>query len=317
MQYLEFEKPLLQLNKQINDLRALNKNKDVNITKEIKELEEKSNNLSKKIYSNLSDWEIIQISRHPDRPYSLDFINTIFNDFQELHGDRVFGDDHAIVSGLAKINSLPVMIIAQQKGRSLKERLYRNFAMPHPEGYRKALRLMKLAEKFQLPIITFIDTPGAYPGIQAEERGQSQAIALNLRTMADLEVPIINVVIGEGCSGGALGIGIGDKITMMEYSYYATISPEGCASILWKDATKAALATETMNITAKKLLKYKIIDSIIQEPIGGAHKDIKAATLLVKDEIVSLLNELNQYKIKDLLENRYNKLTSYGEYNNN
>lgn len=309
---LEFEQPIFELQAKIEELKNIKNDSDINIESEIKRLEVKSEELTKKVFKNLSDWQIIQLARHPQRPYTLDYINRVFTDFQELHGDRSFADDKAIVGGLARLNGEAVMVIGQQKGRDTKEKISRNFGMPHPEGYRKALRLMRLAEKFNLPIITFIDTPGAYAGVGAEERGQSEAIAKNLQVMSRLKVPVICVIIGEGCSGGALGIGVGDKVLMLQYAYFATISPEGCASILWKSAEKAPEAAEIMQITANRLYKYGLIDEIIKEPLGGAHRDTALMASILKKSLAENLVKLKAYKLDDLLEERLKKLFSYG-----
>ena len=314
MEYLDFEKPVADLNNKIEALKNIEGNDAVEISNEIKNLELKSNKLLKNIFNNLTDWQIIKLARHPNRPYSLDYIKMIFDEFEELHGDRSFADDSAVIGGLAKLDGKPVMVIGQQKGRTTKEKLERNFGMMHPEGYRKALRLMKLAEKFGIPIITLIDTPGAYPGVQAEERGQSEAIAVNLREMSQITVPIVCVVIGEGCSGGAVGIGVGDRFLMMEYSYFATISPEGCASILWKTADKAADAAEIMGITARKLFEMGVIDEIIKEPFGGAHRDYVEAANIIKSSIAHELNSLCEFDVQEMLDKRYKKITSYGQY---
>ncbi len=314
MDYLDFEKPVAELNAKIEALRGVENTEAAEIHDEISNLEKKSEKLLKSIFSNLTDWQIIQLARHPQRPYSMDYIPLVFEDFEELHGDRAFSDDKAIIGGLAKLGDQPVMVIAQQKGRTTKEKLKHNFGMMHPEGYRKALRLMKLAEKFGVPIVTFIDTPGAYPGVQAEERGQSEAIAVNLREMSQFNVPIICVVIGEGCSGGAVGIGVGDRFVMMEYSYFATISPEGCASILWKTADKASDAAEIMGITASRLSKLGVVDGVIKEPFGGAHRDSVAAAASIKDYIAKALTELQAESAEERLEKRYEKLTSYGDF---
>jgi acetyl-CoA carboxylase carboxyl transferase subunit alpha len=314
MQFLDFEQPIVELEKQIEALRLSAASEHLNFDKEIAKLEGKVKALSKDIFKNLSDWQMIQLARHPERPYSLDYIEHAFTDFDELHGDRNFGDDAAIVGGLARLEDQPVMVIGQQKGRTTKEKLFRNFGMPHPEGYRKALRLMKLAEQFNIPVITLIDTPGAYPGVNAEARGQSEAIARNLREMSVLTVPIVCVVIGEGCSGGALGIGVGDVFMMQEYSYFATISPEGCASILWKSAEFAPKAAEIMGITAKKLTALKMIDQMIKEPLGGAHRDHVEAAHLLKTAVLVELKKLQQLPVEKLLEQRYEKLMSYGRF---
>ncbi len=313
MEFLEFEKPIAELEAKIEALaNASNHTKE--IQDEISKLQSKTNDLMKKIYSSLTDWQIIQLARHPQRPYFLDFVHKIFDDFQELHGDRAFADDKAVIGGIARLNNKPVMVIGQEKGRKTKDRLRHNFGMMHPEGYRKALRLMKMAEKFGMPVITFIDTPGAYPGVKAEERGQSEAIARNLLEMAKLDVPVICVVIGEGCSGGALGIGVGDKLVMLEYSYFATISPEGCASILWKTAEKAADAAEIMGITANRLKSLNIVDEVIKEPLGGAHRDIEQAAQEIQKTIDRLLLELLEADNEKRKETRYQKLMSFGAF---
>lgn len=313
--YLEFEKPIILLEKKIKSLEKIsnqNKKFSLNIDKEIQSLKNKNIDLTQKIFARLGAWEIEQIARHPLRPHTLDYIQYIFTDFNELSGDRKYGDDKAIICGIARLKGIPLVIIGHQKGREIKEKIFRNFGMPTPEGYRKALRLMKIAEKFKIPLITFIDTPGAYPGIEAEERGQAESIAQNLKKMSCLKVPIICNVIGEGGSGGALAIGVGDKINMLEYSTYSVISPEGCASILWKDIKKAPLAAEAMNITANKLKKMKLIDTIIREPIGAAHRDPLKAAKYIKMQLISDLEELNKLNIKNLLKRRYYRLMNYG-----
>jgi acetyl-CoA carboxylase carboxyl transferase subunit alpha len=303
-----------ELEEKIKALKLVGNDTEINISEEIVRLEQKSRDLTAHIFKNLSSWQIVQLARHPKRPYTLDYIQYMVTDFDELHGDRNFGDDPAIVGGIARLDGMPVMVIGQQKGRTTKEKLYRNFGMPHPEGYRKALRLMKLAEQFDIPIITLIDTPGAYPGVNAEARGQSEAIARNLREMAALKVPVICVVIGEGCSGGAVGIGVGDTLMMQEYSYFATISPEGCASILWKSAEFAPKAADIMGITAKRLKKLKIIDQIIKEPLGGAHRDHVEAASHLKAALVQELKRLQKLPLADLLQIRYDKLMDFGVY---
>lgn len=312
MNFLEFERPIAELEAKIEELRLVGTDADINISEEINKLELKSKELTRSIFKSLKAWQVVQLARHPLRPYSLDYISKIFTDFDELHGDRLYADDKAIVGGLAKLNGNSVMIIGQQKGRDTKEKIIRNFGMPHPEGYRKALRLMQLAERFEIPIVTFIDTPGAYPGIGAEERGQSEAIAKNLKLISQIRVPIICVVIGEGCSGGALGIGVGDKVYMLQYSYYATISPEGCAAILWKGAEKAVEAAEVMNITADKLLKLKLIDEIILEPLGGAHRDPDKMAKDLKGVLVSILKQMEEISPEQLINRRYKRLISMG-----
>lgn len=312
LNFLEFEQPIAELEAKIEELRLVGTDAEINISEEIAKLEAKSRSLTKSVFRSLSAWQIVQLARHPHRPYALDYINNIFTDFDEMHGDRAFADDKAIIGGLAKLDDQPVMVIGQQKGRDTKEKIKRNFGMPHPEGYRKVLRLLRFAEKFNLPVITLIDTPGAYPGIGAESRGQSEAISRNLFEMSQLKVPIVCVVIGEGCSGGALGMGVGDVTLIMKYAYYATISPEGCASILWKNSEKAAEAAEVMCITPAKLLNLKLIDAIIAEPLGGAHRDPILAAKFVKNAIVKNLSNLMQLSKDKLLENRYNKLMSVG-----
>lgn len=310
--YLDFEQPIAELQVRIEELRLVGSDNDLNISDEIHKLEEKSSQLTQKIFSGLTDWQISQLSRHPQRPYTTDYIQHIFTDFDELHGDRHYADDKAIVGGLARIDGHPVMVIGHQKGRSVKEKVRRNFGMPKPEGYRKACRLMKLAERFNVPIMTFIDTPGAYPGIDAEERGQSEAIAYNLSVMSQLEVPIITTVIGEGGSGGALAIGVCDELLMLQYSTYAVISPEGCASILWRNSDRAADAAHAMGVTAERIHQLGLADKIIQEPLGGAHRDIAATTASVKDNLLGTLNTMQQLSTDELIERRYQRYMSYG-----
>ena len=311
--YLDFEQPLLELEAKINQLNN-SPEKTAKSDQAVIKLKKDYESLTAKVFSNLSDWQISQLARHPLRPYTLDYITNMFTSFHELHGDRMFGDDPAIISGIAKIEKYNFIFIGHQKGRDAKEKVKRNFGMPKPEGYRKALRIMKLAEKFNLPIITFIDTPGAYPGIDAESRNQSQAIAENLFVMSNLNVPIISIIIGEGGSGGALAIGVCDKLGMLENSIYSVISPEGCASILWKDSKKAEQAAEALCITASKLLEFKLIDIIIPEPLGGAHRDYSAMSSSLKMNIISLLDEVLNKNIKDLIDERKKKLGSYGDY---
>lgn len=311
-QYLDFEQPVAELEAKIEELRLVSTDAEVNISDEIARLEAKSRDLTKSIFKSLTAWQIVQLARHPLRPYTLDYVRQIFTEFDELHGDRRFADDLAMVCGLAKLADQPVMIIGEQKGRDTKEKVERNFGMPQPEGYRKALRFMELAEKFNVPIITFIDTPGAYPGIGAEARGQSEAIAKNLMVMSQLSVPIICVIIGEGCSGGALGIGVGDKTLMLEYSYYATISPEGCASILWKGAERAPEAAEIMCLTAQHHLKLGLIDEIVPEPLGSAYRDIALMSDTLKQALIKNLNFLRAESKAGLLEKRYQKLMAMG-----
>jgi acetyl-CoA carboxylase carboxyl transferase subunit alpha len=295
-------------------LRFVQDDSAVDIAEEIERLEKKSAQLTRDIYAKLSPWQISQVARHPQRPYTLDYLSLIFTDFEELHGDRAFADDHAIVGGLARFNGQPVMVIGHQKGRDTKEKIFRNFGMPRPEGYRKALRLMKLAEKFGLPVLTFIDTPGAYPGIDAEERGQSEAIGRNLYVMAELKVPVIVTIIGEGGSGGALAIAVGDILQMLQYSTYSVISPEGCASILWKSADKAADAAETMGITAQRLKTLGLVDRIINEPLGGAHRDHVAMAQTLKKALQDALTNLSALPTAELLAKRYERLMSYGRF---
>ena len=315
LQFLDFEQPIADLEAKIDSLTSLTEHEDqlgINLDEEIVRLREKSDELTKKIFSDLGAWQIAQLARHPRRPYTLDYIKAIFTDFDELAGDRAYADDAAIIGGLARIDGRSVMVIGHQKGRETKDKIYRNFGMPAPEGYRKALRLMELAERFNMPIITFVDTPGAYPGVGAEERGQAEAIAKNLRKMSTLSVPVIVTVIGEGGSGGALGIAVGDRINMLQYSTFSVISPEGCASILWKNADKASAAAEVMGITAERLHELKLIDNVIPEPLGGAHRDMPAMADAIKTQIVSDLNEIDQLDKEALVERRFERLMNYG-----
>lgn len=314
LKFLDFEQPIAELEAKIEELRRVGFDNEINISDELTKLEEKSRKLTDSIFSSLSAWQISQLARHPRRPYTLDYIDLVFEDFEELHGDRGFADDPAIVGGLARLDDRPVMVIGHQKGRDTKEKIRRNFGMPRPEGYRKALRLMQLAERFDLPILTFIDTPGAYPGIDAEERGQSEAIARNLFEMSTLRRPVICTVIGEGGSGGALAIGVGDRLLMLQYGIYSVISPEGCASILWKSADKAELAAEAMKITSDRLKDLGLIDEIIDEPLGGGHRDMEQCAKNFKAALNRHLNELDDIPIDDLLERRYERLMSYGEF---
>ena len=313
--FLAFEKPIIELNEKIAALIAFKQKghpSEIQLDEEIQLLKKKSLSLTKTIFSSLGAWEVVQLARHPLRPYTLDYIPLIFTEFQELAGDRAFADDKAMVGGLARLDGKPVMVIGQQKGRTTKEKVMRNFGMPSPEGYRKALRLMKMAERFHLPVIIFIDSAGAYPGVGAEERGQAEAIARNIIEMSRLKTPIICVITGEGCSGGALGIGVGDRINMLEYSTYAAISPEGCASILWKDAQKAQIAAEVMGMTAPRLKDLGIIDTIIPEPMGGAHRDYTLAAEHLKQQLLVDLAELTQLDIDTLLASRYQKIMDFG-----
>ena len=312
--YLEFEQPIADLLAHIEELKRLSadSNSGVDLTSELNQLEKKNLELTKKIFSSLSDWQISQLSRHPMRPYTLDYVQRIFTDFHELAGDRAFADDKAIVGGLARLNGRPVMVIGHQKGRDTKERTLRNFGMPRPEGYRKAMRLMKLAERFGMPVITFIDTPGAYPGVGAEERSQAGAIAESLKLMSDLTVPVVCTVIGEGGSGGALAIGVGDRVNMLEYSTYSVISPEGCASILWKSADKAPLAAEAMNITAHRIKDLGLIDNVVKEPLGGAHRNYDEMSENLKQRIETDLAELSGISADRIVEQRYSRLMKYG-----
>jgi len=312
MNFLEFERPIAEMEAQIEELRLMGDDSEINISEEIERLQSKSQELTAQIFSKLDAWQVAQLARHPLRPYTQDYINLIFTDYDPLCGDRTFADDQAIIGGSARLDGKPVMVIGHQKGRDTKEKVVRNFGMPRPEGYRKALRLMELAEKFNWPIITFIDTPGAYPGVGAEERGQSEAIARNLRDMSKLKVPIVCTVIGEGGSGGALAIGVGDRVNMLQFSTYSVISPEGCASILWKSAEKAQDAAKAMGITADRLKELGLIHSIVEEPKGGAHKDHPAMAVNMKTQLVNDLAELNGLSQEELLDQRYERLMSFG-----
>ena len=314
LNFLEFEQPIAELEAKIDELHYIGDDADVNITDEVSKLKEKSRELTESIFSNLTPWQVSQLARHPQRPYTLDYIIRIFTDFEELHGDRHYGDDHAIVGGVARLDGTPVMVIGQQKGRDTKEKLQRNFGMPRPEGYRKALRLMEMAERFEMPVLTFIDTPGAYPGIGAEERGQSEAIAKNLQVMSRLKIPIICTVIGEGGSGGALAIGVGDQTLVLQYSTYSVISPEGCASILWKSAEKASDAAEALGITSGRLYELGLIDQIIPEPLGGAHRDVDVMAESIKQSLIKTLGLLKKKSTDELIESRYKRLMSYGQF---
>ncbi|NDL65567.1 acetyl-CoA carboxylase carboxyl transferase subunit alpha [Acerihabitans arboris] len=315
LNFLDFEQPIAELEAKIDSLTAVSRQDeklDINLDEEVQRLREKSVELTRKIFSDLGAWQIAQLARHPRRPYTLDYVQHIFTDFDELAGDRAYADDKAIVGGMARLDGRPVMIIGHQKGRETKEKIRRNFGMPAPEGYRKALRLMEMADRFNLPLLTFIDTPGAYPGVGAEERGQSEAIAHNLREMPGLRVPVVCTVIGEGGSGGALAIGVGDKVNMLQYSTYSVISPEGCASILWKSADKAPIAAEAMGIVAPRLKELELIDSIVPEPLGGAHRDVLAIAASLKTQLLSDLAELDKMSEEELLNRRYQRLMSYG-----
>lgn len=310
--FLEFEQPIAELEAKIEELRLVGNGSEVNISDEVAKLQEKSITLTENIFSNLSSWQISQLSRHPKRPYTLDYIRRLFGEFDELHGDRAFADDPAIVGGITRLEGRPVMVIGHQKGREVKEKVRRNFGMPKPEGYRKALRLMETAERFKLPVFTFIDTPGAFPGIDAEERGQSEAIARNLLVMSQLKVPVIATVIGEGGSGGALAIGVCDHLQMLEFSTYSVISPEGCASILWRSADKAPEAAEAMGLTAGRLHELGIVDQVIKEPLGGAHRDYDQAADAIRRALIGELEELDKLPIPELIQRRYERLMSYG-----
>lgn len=314
MHFLEFEQPIAELEAQIEELRLVGSDAEINISEEIARLQKKSRELTKQIFSDLDAWQVAQLARHPQRPYTYDYLDSIFTDFEELSGDRAFANDWAIVGGLARIDEQPVMVIGHQKGRDTKEKIKRNFGMPRPEGYRKALRLMQMAERFKLPIVTFIDTPGAYPGVGAEERGQSEAIARNLKVMATLKTPIVCTVIGEGGSGGALAIGVGDRVNMLQNATYSVISPEGCASILWKSADKAKDAAQAMGITADRLKSLNLVDSIVEEPLGGAHRDTGVVSKNLKQRILADLEELKSLSTEELLDRRYNRLMSFGVY---
>jgi len=312
--FLDFEQPVAELEGRIDELRYAQDDSAVDISEEIQRLSKKSQALSKDIYAKLTPWQVAQVARHPQRPYSLDFIGMMFTGFEELHGDRVFGDDLSIVGGLARFDDVPCMVIGHQKGRDTKEKILRNFGMPRPEGYRKALRLMQLAEKFALPVFTFVDTPGAYPGIDAEERNQSEAIGRNLRAMASLRTPIIVTIIGEGGSGGALAIAVGDTVLMLQYATYSVISPEGCASILWKSADKAPEAAETLGITANRLKTLGLVDKIVPEPLGGAHRDPQATAASLKKALTEAYKPLKDKKPKELIEERLEKLMAHGRF---
>ena len=309
--YLDFEQPIAELEEKIEELRLVGTDQEINIQEIVERLEHECEVKTKEIFSNLNAWDVARLARHPKRPYTQNYIDLIFTDFDELHGDRMYADDESIIGGLARLDGRPVMVIGHQKGREVKEKVRRNFGMPRPEGYRKACRLMEMAERFNIPVVTFIDTPGAYPGIGAEERGQSQAIAHNLAVMSRLKVPIISTVIGEGGSGGALAIGVCDQLNMMQYSTYAVISPEGCASILWKSAEYAADAAEAMGITAERLKELNLIDGLIEEPLGGAHRNVEETAAKVKAALIQSLDRLSAMDVDDLVEQRYKRLIAY------
>jgi acetyl-CoA carboxylase carboxyl transferase subunit alpha len=314
LKFLDFEQPIAELEAKIEELRKVEFDNDINISDTLKQLEDKSEQLTASIFSDLSDWQISQLSRHPERPYTLNYIEHMFTDFHELHGDRAYADDPALVCGLAKLEGQPIVVIGHQKGRDTKEKIHRNFGMPRPEGYRKALRVMKMAEHFGLPLICLIDTPGAYPGIGAEERGQSEAIARNLFEMSKLKTQIICVVIGEGGSGGALAIGVGDRLIMLEYSTYAVISPEGCASILWKSAEKSKLAAEAMGITSDRIREQGFLDEVVREPIGGGHRNHLQTAVSLREALIRHLDELKRENIDDVLDARYQRIMRYGSF---
>ena len=313
LNYLTFEQPIADLEAKIQELTAVGAENNLNISEEIDRLREQSRKLTKKIYAKLTPWQIVQVARHPQRPYSSDYIERIFSDFDELHGDRHFGDDNAIIGGVGRLDGNPVMVIGQEKGRSVKDKVDRNFGMPKAEGYRKALRLMETAERFKMPVLTLIDTPGAYPGIDSEERNISEAIAQNLAVMSKLRTPIICTVIGEGSSGGALAIGVGDRLNMLQYSTYFVISPEGCANIIWKTSDKAPQAAQAMGVTSDNLIDLGVVDESIQEPLGGAHRNIDEMSDALRNKLLSQVDVLMRYSIGDLLQNRYQRLMSYGK----
>jgi len=312
--FLDFEQPIAELEARIDELRFVQDDSAVDISEEISRLQKKSQALTKDIYSKLSPWQVAQVARHPQRPYTLDYVGALFTDFEELHGDRSFSDDPSMIGGLARFNGQPVMVIGHQKGRDTKDKIYRNFGMPRPEGYRKALRLMRLAEKFGLPVLTFVDTPGAYPGIGAEERGQAEAIGRNLYVMAELRVPVVSTIIGEGGSGGALAVAVGDVVMMLQYATYSVISPEGCASILWKSAEMAPEAAETLGITASRLKTLGLVDKIVTEPLGGAHRDHAAAAQSLKKALQDALRSLADKRPAELVETRFERLMDYGKF---
>jgi acetyl-CoA carboxylase carboxyl transferase subunit alpha len=314
LKFLDFEQPIAELEAKIEELRFVGNDSELNIGEEISRLQRKSDSLARSIFANLNSWQVTQLARHPHRPYTLDYVARCFTDFQELHGDRMCADDHSLVGGLARIQGRPFVLIGHQKGRDTKERVFRNYGMSSPEGYRKALRLMRMAEKFRLPLLTLIDTPGAYPGIGAEERGQSEAIARNLLVMAELKTPIVSVVIGEGGSGGALAIGVADRVLMLQYSVYSVISPEGCASILWKRADKAEQAAEAMGVTAARLHERGLVDAVIAEPLGGAHRNPDAMGDALQNAVLNAFSELDALSLDTLLQQRRKKLAGYGSF---
>ena len=314
LKFLDFEQPIAELEAKIEELRFVGDDSEININEEVSRLRGKSEALTKSIFAKLSAWQVAQVARHPMRPYTQDYLDLIAPDFQELHGDRMYADDPAIIGGIGRIDGRPIMFIGHQKGRDTKERVRRNYGMPKPEGYRKAQRLMRMAEKFSLPIVTLIDTPGAYPGVGAEERGQSEAIAYSLYMMAGLKTPIISVVIGEGGSGGALAIGVGDRLLMLQYGIYSVISPEGCASILWKSADKAEDAAEAMRITARSLSEYGLVDEVLPEPLGGAHRNPQESADVLRNALLKSLEELDQLSVDQLVENRQRRLASFGQF---
>ncbi len=317
MSILDFERPIIELETKVNELRNFGTSKKIDLEPEIKKLEQKLEKMKAEIYSNLTDWQRVQIARHPRRPYTLDYINTIMTDFLEIHGDRLFADDLAMVAGFATIDEIRVMVMGHQKGRDTKENLMRNFGCAHPEGYRKAMRLMQMAEKFKVPIVVLIDTPGAYPGIGAEERGQAQAIATNIRDMSKIAAPIVSVIIGEGGSGGALGVGVADRVLILQNAYYSVISPEGCASILWRNSVRAPDAAAALQLTSEKLLKFGLVDQIIPEPPGGAHRGPQEVAENLKEALVKNLKELKGLSKKELLESRYDKYRQMGHFKEN
>ncbi len=317
MNFLDFEQPIAELEAKIEELRYVGNDKEINISEEITRLKKRSDELTESIFSSLTPWQVSQVARHPQRPYTQDYIDLIFTDFEELHGERYFADDPAIIAGIARLDGKPVAVIGHQKGRDTKDRIVRNYGMPKPEGYRKALRIMQMAERFRLPVLTFIDTPGAYPGIDAEERGQSEAIARNLMVMSELKTPVVATVIGEGGSGGALAIGVGDRLLMLQYSTYSVISPEGCASILWKSADNAKEAAEAMGITAQRLSELKLVDRVIDEPLGGAHRDFTGIANSLKLALIEELEQLRSLPTQEVVVQRQNKIRQIGEFKQN